>query len=461
VRGAYLVTSTDQQTGDPATVVNFPPDRDPAPNTVYNGTLNQVGDSWRIVFNEQVFTPDAVTVNAVHMYLLGPAAVGDMIVGQSHCGIVQAAPNSPPVAANDAYTATAGRALTVVAPGLLANDSDPEAQPLRASVVAPVPPPSTGGGAWTFPSDPAHGSLTLNVDGSFTYTAARDFSGTDSFPYVVTDSRGKSAQATVTITVNPAPLTHVLADFDGNGTTDLSVFRPSTGAWYVGTNPPVYLGLSGDSPVPCDYDGNGTAEVAVFRDGAWYVGSNAPVFLGLQGDVPVPGDYAGTGTCQMAVYRPSTGAWYVGNNAPVFLGLPGDIPVPGNYDGSGKTEIAVYRPSTGAWYVGSNAPLYLGLSGDVPVPGDYDGNGTTDLAVYRPSTGAWYVGSNAPVYLGLSGDVPVPGDYDGNGTTDLGVFRPSTGAWYVGANAPVYLGISGDVPLPLPAAIYEAVVGGG
>jgi VCBS repeat-containing protein len=472
VRNAYLVTSTDQQTGNPATVVNFPHDWDPTPNTTYNGTLNQVGDSWRIVFNEQVLSPDAITVNAVHLYLLGPTALGDMIIGQSQCGIVQAAPNSPPVATNDAYTATAGRALTIAAPGVLANDTDPEAQPLRASAVAPVPPPASGGGHWTFPSDPAHGSLTLNVDGSFTYTPARDFSGTDSFPYMVTDSRGKSSQGTVTLTVNPPPPgTGVVADFDGNGTTDASVFRPSTGVWYAQGSPPVGYGIAGDIAVPADYDGDGHPDVAVFRpsNGTWYIqlsgGGEQVVAWGVQGDVPVPADYDGAGRAEVAVFRPSNGTWYIhrpdGSSATVAYGTQGDVPVPADYDGDGRADIGVFRPSTGTWYLrettaGEQVVAY-GTQGDVPVPADYDGDGKADVAVFRPSNGTWYVGGSSATAFGTQGDVPVPGDYNGDGKADIAVFRPANGTWYFTGGAATGWGTSGDVPLPLPASIYGAM----
>ena len=63
----------------------------PAPNTTYTGTIEAVGDTFRYVLNEQVRSADGtLTVNAAHMYLLGPTAVGDLIIGQSRCGITEA-----------------------------------------------------------------------------------------------------------------------------------------------------------------------------------------------------------------------------------------------------------------------------------------------------------------------------------------------------------------------------------
>jgi len=58
----------------------------PAPNTVITGVVSSVGDTFEVIFNEQVLTPDSLTVNAVHMRLLGPNAVGDVYIGQSVCG---------------------------------------------------------------------------------------------------------------------------------------------------------------------------------------------------------------------------------------------------------------------------------------------------------------------------------------------------------------------------------------
>jgi glucuronoarabinoxylan endo-1,4-beta-xylanase len=241
-----------------------------------------------------------------------------------------------------------------------------------------------------------------------------------------------------------------LYDFNGDCSTDIAVYRPATGAWYIRGQTSVSFGALDDKPAPGDYNGDKTTDIAVYRPatGAWYIRGQSSVSYGAAGDIPVPGDYNGDGTTDIAVYRPSTGAWYIRGQSSVSYGTAGDIPIPGDYNGDGTTDIAVYRPSTGAWYVRGQASARYGASTDIPVPGDYNGDGTTDIAVYRPATGAWYIRGQSSASYGSLNDIAVPGDYNGDGTTDIAVYRPATGAWYVRGQTAVAYGASGDIPLP-------------
>ena len=411
-----LVTSLDAATANPDTEIDFAHTWNPDPNTVYSGSLNNVGDSWRIVFNEQILGPDSITVNAVHLYLLGPTAIGDMIIGQSHCALTQAAPATAPAAAADSYTATAGQTLSVAAPGVLANDTDSDGGPLSAATLAPIPPPSTGRRRLDVPLRPR---ARHRVPGGGRLVHLHRQRGLHRRRHLHLPGPRRPGRhrrpATVTITVNPG-VSHAVADFAGDGVTDLSVFRPSGGQWLIADGTTSFWGLSGRpggavrlrrrrrSPKPPSTGPPPAAGTSPAR---------TRMFFGLPGDMPVPGHYGGDTNCDLAVFRPSTGAWYIQNQPTQYLGLSGDIPVPAAYRGGNLTLPAVYRPSTGAWYIagpaaGSVELAYYGLSGDIPVPADYTGTGTATIAVWRPSAGAWYIQNQATQYLGLPGRHPRP-----------------------------------------------------
>jgi N-acetylneuraminic acid mutarotase len=95
------------------------------------------------------------------------------------------APPRAPHAVGNAYSTDLGASLVVSAPGVLRNDSDPDGDVLRAVLV----------------SGPAHGTLTLNANGSVRYTPFEDFIGVDSFRYKASDGSLQSAAETVRITI--------------------------------------------------------------------------------------------------------------------------------------------------------------------------------------------------------------------------------------------------------------------
>jgi hypothetical protein len=240
-------------------------------------------------------------------------------------------------------------------------------------------------------------------------------------------------------------------DFTGNGESDVSVFRPSNGRWYIKGIPSSVWGKSGDIPVNGDYNGDGTTDVAIWRpsNGRWYIKDIGGVVWGASGDIPVPGNYDGDvdGTTDIAVWRPSNGRWYISGVGGSIWGTEGDIPVPGDYNGDGMTEIAVWRPSNGRWYIKGVGGSVWGMDGDIPVPGDYNGDGTTDIAVWRPSNGKWYIKGVSASIWGTAGDIPAPGDYNGDGIADIAIWRPSNGRWYIKGIGNYIWGMLGDIPL--------------
>ena len=142
--------------------------------------------------------------------------------------------NSDPIAVNDSYNTPQDTTLTVpAATGVLANDSDPDGDPLSVN-----PTPVSG---------PSNGTLTLATDGGLTYVPNSGVTGPDSFVYEVTDGQGGSAQATVTLTITPiggAGEVGFWAFDEGSGTTALDSSGLSNTGSFVGT--PTYVaGVSG------------------------------------------------------------------------------------------------------------------------------------------------------------------------------------------------------------------------
>jgi len=271
-------------------------------------------------------------------------------------------------------------------------------------------------------------------------------------------------------------------DFDGDGKSDLSVFRPSVNNWNVqfsgsSSSSSTLWGSTGDKLTPADFDGDNRTDVAVFRpsNGTWYILDSATSTVditqfGADGDRPVPNDFDGDGRADKAVYRPSDGGWYQLRSlaGQVFIqqfGIAEDIPLLVDYDGDGIGDLAVFRPSQGVWHFflsgnSSYMAFPFGSSGDIPVPADYDGDGKTDTAVFRatadPDQPDFYILTASTFnYYGMSwgvpGDKPVVGDYDGDGKADVSIFRPGTNTWYLlrsnaGFTSAVW-GNTGDLPL--------------
>jgi len=156
-----------------------------------------------------------------------------------------------------------------------------------------------------------------------------------------------------------------------NGNDRIGVFRPSNGWWHLDSvggkgkwqgcdmdrcaNLKIYR--AGDLPVTGDWDGNGTTQVGLFRPatGEWFLdyngnrtwdGCSKDRCLGSFGsaaDLPVSGDWNGTGTSKIGVFRPSTSRWFLDFNGNgqwdgcgidlcvTSFGQAGDIPVTGKW----------------------------------------------------------------------------------------------------------------------------------
>lgn len=266
-------------------------------------------------------------------------------------------------------------------------------------------------------------------------------------------------------------------DFDADGRTDISIFRPGPREWWINrslsnTTFAAQFGATNDAIVPADYTGDNKTDIAVWRPstGEWYVLRSEDFSFyaypfGTGGDLPIAADFDADGRADSAIFRPTTGVWYVlssgGGVTVTQFGTYGDMPAVGDYDNDNRADIALYRPLSGQWWIsrssGGVISVTFGTNSDRPVVGDYTGDNKADLAFYRPSTSEWFIlrsedGSFFYAQFGTAGDIPAPGDYDGDGRFDITVFRPSSGTWYsqrtTAGTLVQQFGITGDRPVP-------------
>ncbi len=115
-----------------------------------------------------------------------------------------------PVASNAAFAASQGAPLSIAGPGLLLQAYDPDGDAITAQMI----------GA------PAHGTATVNPDGSFTYTSSAGYAGPDSFTWAASDGVLLSAPATVALTVAGQPPTAAADRYLAQTSTPLSVAAP-------------------------------------------------------------------------------------------------------------------------------------------------------------------------------------------------------------------------------------------
>ncbi len=359
--------------------------------------------------------------------------------------------NDAPVAVADTYSATEDTELSVAAPGVLTNDLDVDGDLLTAAVM----------------SGPSHGDLTLNADGSFTYTPDANYNGTDRFTYTASDGKATSDPATVTINVaavNDAPVAAEQAlttdedtplngsvsatDVDGDTLTYAVTSGPSHGTLKLNTDGSFTYTPAADYNGPDSFtftasDGTATSDPATVSLTVNPV-NNAPVASGqtlaTDEDTPLDGsvsatDVDGDPLTFAVTSQPSHGSLEFNPATGAFTYTP-----EANYNGTDSFAFtasdgkATSDPATVALTVNSvnDAPVAAGQTlttdEDTPLDGtltatDVDGDTLTYAVTSGPSHGTLKLNTDWLVHLHASSRLQRPDNFtftadDGTATSD-------------------------------------------
>lgn len=381
--------------------------------------------------------------------------------------------NDPPAANNDSYSGSAGSIITLAAPGVLANDTDVDGDALTAVLVA----------------NAAHGTVTLNADGSFSYFPSANYSGLDSFTYQAKDAANAlSNVATVSITINKlnqtitfgalanrtygdAPFTLAATASSGLPVSFQIISGPATVSGSTLT-----LTGAGTITVRASQAGNAIYNAAPNVDQSFSVAKATPTLSATGGTFTYDGlPHPATGTVT-GVGGASLGApafTYVDLNGNSSLSAPVNVSVynvnasfagDANYNPVSQANAATVTilsdtclalnalSGAGSWATKAPMPTPHGgaasavLNGQLYVATGFSSSGATQaVEAYDPATNVWTTKAPIPTarpYAGaatINGKLYVVGGCTNNGDCRIGttnlleIYNSATNTWTTGA----------------------------
>jgi hypothetical protein len=400
-------------------------------------------------------------------YVLRLTASDSQLTNSSDVTItVNPAPAQPPIAADDVYSTEIAKPLSITKPGVLGNDADADGRPLAAVLV----------------KGPTHGDLSLNADGSFSYTPWAPTPGAPLNPVI------KWAWTSSTVLPNSLNVmsTPAVVDLDGDGVPEI-IFGSSdntTGAW---DSPGVLRALRGDTGAELftvtdpslainfissvavgDIDGDGHPEIiacgannqsliAFNHDGTFKWRS--PALEYINGGAPALADLDGDGKAEIIIGRQvlnSDGSLrWTGTGSNGSKGT-GALPIVADIDLDGKPEVIVgntaYRADgTTYWQI----PTIPG--GGFNAIGNFDNDAYPEIVIV--GAGFVYLFKHDGTLIwqqsnisGLgSGGPPTVADFDGDGKLEIGIAGHSN--YYV-------FDASGNIKWSSPTQDYTSEVTG-